>query len=114
MVHVAFVLPKGIKCEYRIGAVFSEHIDDPLAELDLGYIRKAISLIPKLYDFGNTGQNYYISMEYVRGKDLRSILRNFHAEIGCRTRCKVSILAERADDKTSPAGQSHARDPRRR
>ncbi len=31
--------------------------------------------IAQIFDFGKIGQNYYIAMEYVRGKDLRTILK---------------------------------------
>jgi serine/threonine protein kinase len=31
--------------------------------------------IAQIYDFGKTGSNYFIAMEYVKGKDLRSLLK---------------------------------------
>jgi serine/threonine protein kinase len=31
--------------------------------------------IAQVYDFGKIGQNYFIAMEYIRGKDLRGILK---------------------------------------
>jgi len=34
--------------------------------------------ITHIYDFGRIEQNYYIAMEYIRGKDLRSALRRCH------------------------------------
>ena len=31
--------------------------------------------ITQVYDFGKIGQNYFIAMEYIRGKDLRGLLK---------------------------------------
>jgi serine/threonine protein kinase len=36
--------------------------------------------IVQIYDFGKSGQDYFIAMEYVPGKDLRTISRRCHAK----------------------------------
>lgn len=51
-----------------------EFIDMFIAEAKL-VARLNNKNIVQVYDFGLIGQNYFISMEYIRGKDLRSILK---------------------------------------
>ncbi len=51
-----------------------EFIDMFIAEAKL-VARLSHKNITQVYDFGKIGQNYFISMEYIRGKDLRGILK---------------------------------------
>lgn len=51
-----------------------EFIDMFIAEAKL-VARLSHKNITQVYDFGKIGQNYFIAMEYIRGKDLRGILK---------------------------------------
>jgi serine/threonine protein kinase len=51
-----------------------EFIDMFIAEAKL-VARLSHKNIAQVYDFGKIGQNYFIAMEYIRGKDLRVILK---------------------------------------
>lgn len=51
-----------------------EFIDMFIAEAKL-VARLSHKNITQVYDFGKISQNYFIAMEYIRGKDLRSILK---------------------------------------
>ena len=37
--------------------------------------------IAQIYDFGKIGENYFIAMEYIKGKDLRALLNRCGKEI---------------------------------
>lgn len=56
-----------------------EFIDMFIAEAKLA-ARLSHKNIVQIYDFGKIGQNYFIAMEYVPGKDLRTILRRCHTK----------------------------------
>jgi serine/threonine protein kinase len=51
-----------------------EFIDMFIAEAKL-VARLSHKNIAQVYDFGKIGQNYFIAMEYIRGKDLRGIFK---------------------------------------
>ena len=57
-----------------------EFIDMFIAEAKL-VARLSHKNIAQVYDFGKIGQNYFIAMEYIRGKDLRGIFKRCEERI---------------------------------
>jgi len=60
--------------------------------------------ITQVYDFGKIDQSYYIAMEYVRGKDLRSILKRCHER---NIRQPVALAVFIAREICSGLGYAH-------
>lgn len=80
-----------------------EFIDMFIAEAKL-VARLSHKNITQVYDFGKIGQNYFIAMEYIRGKDLRGILKR------CRERnikFPVALAVFIAKEVASALGYAH-------
>jgi len=60
--------------------------------------------IAQIYDFGKAEENYFISMEYVRGKDLKAILKKISAE---RRKMPVAIAVFIAKEVAAALDYAH-------
>src|SRR5271157_1376260 len=60
--------------------------------------------IAKVYDFGQVGDNYFIAMEYVFGKDLRTIIKRAYAQ---SDRFPLSLALHIAKEVTSGLSCAH-------
>ncbi len=80
-----------------------EFIDMFIAEAKL-VARLMNKNIVQIYDFGKIGQNYFISMEYIRGKDLRAILKRCR-EKGIKFPIPLAVFI--AKEVASALGYAH-------
>lgn len=80
-----------------------EFIDMFIAEAKL-VARLMNKNIVQVYDFGRIGQNYFISMEYIRGKDLRAILKRCR-EKGIKFPIPLAVFI--AKEVASALGYAH-------
>jgi len=60
--------------------------------------------IAQIYDFGKSEENYFIAMEYVRGKDLKAILKKISAE---RRKMPVAVAVFIAKEVTAALDYAH-------
>ena len=60
--------------------------------------------IAQIYDFGRIDQNYFISMEYIRGKDLKAILKKVSLE---RRKLPAGIAVFIAKEVAAALGYAH-------
>ena len=60
--------------------------------------------IAQIYDFGKEEQNYFISMEYIRGKDLKAILKKISLE---RRKLPAAIAVFIAKEVAAALGYAH-------
>lgn len=80
-----------------------EFIDMFIAEAKL-VARLNHKNITQVYDFGKIGQNYFIAMEYIRGKDLRGILKRCKGE---NIRLPVALAVFIAKEVASALSYAH-------
>jgi serine/threonine protein kinase len=80
-----------------------EFIDMFIAEAKL-VARLTNKNIVQVYDFGRIGQNYFISMEYIRGKDLRAIMKRSR-EKGIKFPIPLAVFI--AKEVASALGYAH-------
>lgn len=80
-----------------------EFIDMFIAEAKL-VARLTNKNIVQVYDFGRIGQNYFISMEYIRGKDLRAIMKRCR-EKGMKFPIPLAVFI--AKEVASALGYAH-------
>jgi serine/threonine protein kinase len=60
--------------------------------------------IAQIYDFGKTGENYFIAMEYVKGKDLRELIKRCQEK---QYRLPVELAVFIAKEVLSALGYAH-------
>ena len=80
-----------------------EFIDMFIAEAKL-VARLSHKNIAQIYDFGKIGENYFIAMEYVKGKDLRALLKRC-AEKDIKVPVELAIFI--AKEALSALGYAH-------
>jgi eukaryotic-like serine/threonine-protein kinase len=82
----------------------NDFVDMFVREARIGALLNHPSIV-QMYDFGNVEGNYFLAMEYLRGRDVAAVLRRLR-QVG--QRCPIAVAAYVAREVAECLGYAHA------
>jgi serine/threonine-protein kinase len=82
----------------------NDFVDMFVREARIGALLNHPSIV-QMYDFGNVEGNYFLAMEYLRGRDVSAVLRRLR-QVG--QRCPIAVAAYVAREVAECLGYAHA------